>query len=174
MGEIYKYTPSNKIVRISYFFSSLSLKIANVGAIENGIRAASWSPNEERLIIATGNKTLLIMDTEFDAKNETTIDDGDETGNPENNDINQCNLSWRGDAKFFTTNYSILEGHKSLTRDLNLTVIKSPARSDASGGVVKSVSEKPLKTLSSHVTWQPNGSLIAGYEKIPTQTGGYK
>lgn len=36
-------------------------------------------------------------------------------------------------------------GHKCLIRNLELTVIKGPARADAKGGVVKSVSESPSK-----------------------------
>jgi hypothetical protein len=126
------------------------------------------------LLIASKNKTLLIFDPEFDLKNETPIDDGENTGDSQQNDIESLTFSWRGDAKFFATNYKILNGRKGLTRDLNLAVFKSAAKADAEGGVVKSVSEKPLSYLEKPLAWQPSGGIIAGFEKIPLSNGKYK
>ncbi len=136
--------------------------------------AASWSPNEERLLIASKNKTLLIFDPEFDLKNETMIDDGDQTGDVSQNEIVSVAFSWRGDAKFFTVNYQIQNGRKSLTRDLNLGVFKSAARADGENGVVKSVSEKPVVNMCKPVAWQPSGGIIAGFEKVPLPNGKFK
>ena len=128
--------------------------------------AASWSPNEERLVIASKNKALLIFDPEFDPKNETTIDDGPGAGDTETNPIESMTISWRGDAKFFTTNYSLQNGRKSLTRDINLAVFKSAAKPDAEGGVVKSVSETPVANIQKPLAYQPNGGIIASFEKV--------
>lgn len=116
----------------------------------------------------------MIFDPEFDLKNETMIDDGDQTGDPMQNEIESITFSWRGDAKFFSTNYQILNGRKSLTRDINLAVFKSAARADAEGGVVKSVSEKPVANMCKPVAWQPSGGIIAGFQKVPLQNGKYK
>ena len=108
----------------------------------------------------------MIFDPEFDPKNETTIDDGEYTDASTDVKIDSVSISWRGDAKFFSTSYAINGGRKSLTRDLNLAVFKSAAKSDPEGGVVKSVSEKPVPNLQKALSWQPNGGLVAAFEKI--------
>jgi len=148
--------------------------VSNVGSIEGGILAASWSPNEERLVIASKNNVLLIFDPEFEPMNETFIDDGEGTGEPSTAQIDSCTISWRGDAKFFSTSFSILGGRKSLTRDINLAVFKSAAKADAEGGVVKSISEKPLNNVEKPLAWQTNGGIVASFEKVPFGDGKYK
>ena len=135
---------------------------------------AKWSPNEEKLVLATKAGNLLILDTEFEPKCETTIDDGDCTGNPESLPISSACVSWRGDAKFLTVHYGVLDGRKALTRDINLAVFKSVARADPEGGVVQSVSEKPVKHLQNIVAYQPSGSLIASVERVQFEEGKYR
>ena len=61
-------------------------------------------------------------------------------------------------------NYYINNGYKALTRDLNLRIKKGPARADKEGGLIESVSEKPNKFSKLAVCFQPNGSLIAGFQ----------
>jgi len=160
-GEIFKVSPGSE-------------QVDNVGSIEGGLHSAKWSPNEEKLALATKEGRLLILDAEFEPKCETTIDDGDETGDPETLPISSASISWRGDAKFLTVIYGTPTGKKALTRDTNLTVFKSVARADAEGGVVKSVSEKPVKVLETLAAYQPNGSLIAGVERSSVQVEGDK
>lgn len=116
----------------------------------------------------------MIFDPEFDPKNETTIDDGEYTEGSTDHKVDSVSISWRGDAKFFSTTYTINNGRKSLTRDLNLAVFKSAAKADSEGGVVKSVSEKPVPNLQKALAWQPNGGLVAGFEKISIGNESYK
>lgn len=116
----------------------------------------------------------MIFDPEFEPMNETFIDDGEGTGEPSSAQIDSCTISWRGDAKFFSTSFSILGGRKSLTRDINLAVFKSAAKADAEGGVVKSVSEKPVNNVQKPLAWQTNGGIVASFEKVPLGDGKYK
>ena len=60
-------------------------------------------------------------------------------------------------------NYKLKGGYKCLTRNLELKVIKGPARADPDGGVVQSVSEKPISNMSLPIAFQPQGSVIAGF-----------
>jgi len=40
---------------------------------------AAWSPNQEILLLATGNNSIISMDANFDPLNEVPIDDNNET-----------------------------------------------------------------------------------------------
>lgn len=51
-----------------------------------------------------------------------------------------------------------------MTRDLELKVVKGPARADPEGGVVQSVSEKPVANMTRPVAFQPQGSVVAGFQ----------
>lgn len=107
-----------------------------------------------------------MLDPQFDMKNETPLDE------VENNNIKDVGISWRGDAKFFSTIFGSDEnGRKSLTRDSNLGIFKSAAKADPEGGVVKSVSEKNIKSLHRPLAWQPSGGIIAGYETVALKDG---
>lgn len=65
------------------------------------------------------------------------------------------------------TCYRVPGGCKCLHRDINLKVIKGPAKADPEGGLVQSVSEVPCKFLEIPLSIMPSGAFVAGYEKKP-------
>lgn len=156
-GDIWKVLPKNK-------------DIDTVGSIENGIYAARWSPNEEFLTIATKNETILLLSSNFDAKNEVLIDEEEQKNKTK---VLDATISWRGDSKFFSISYELDgKGRKAVTKDLNLTSFVSPAKSDPEGGLVQCVADKPWPQMKKPLAWQPNGGLIASVEENVVQEDG--
>ncbi|KAK7691913.1 hypothetical protein QCA50_005318 [Cerrena zonata] len=48
-----------------------------VGSVEAGITAASWSPDDSLITLATGDNKLILMTSTFDVVTETTLHTGD-------------------------------------------------------------------------------------------------
>lgn len=121
-----------------YLYKTESKECEEVGMLPDGILAGSWSPNQEYLAIASKGGKLLLFTPEFDPLYEAEIDDDDltfEAGTKEedkNRQIDDAQITWRGDSSIFVINYSINGGRKCLTRDIqkNLQVFKGPARAD--------------------------------------------
>jgi hypothetical protein len=73
-----------------------------------------------------------MLDSNIDFKGECELDDGDGSEGREVDLDKEINMSWRGDSKYFVTNFGLcgIEGRKCLMRDTNMSVFKSAARSD--------------------------------------------
>jgi hypothetical protein len=57
-----------------------------------------------------------------------------------------CSMSWKADGKYFAVNYQVGDGRKCLTRDVALSVFKSPSKGDTDEkGLVQSVGDAPVK-----------------------------
>jgi len=69
-----------------------------VGCVESGILGFSYSPNQEILVIATGNHTLISFDTSFDVISEVHIDDNPDTFKPPSTP-SPVYFTWKADAK---------------------------------------------------------------------------
>ncbi|KAL4476509.1 hypothetical protein ABPG74_010242 [Tetrahymena malaccensis] len=154
-GEIMKFSISDK-------------SCESVGCIENGILGFSYSPNQEQLIVATGNHTLLSFDNNFDVSKEVHIDE-DVNSFKAPSSPQPVYFAWKADAKFFACNFAVQGGRKSLTRSTELEVFKSAAQPDPDGQNVVSVSEEPTENLQGPISWQPTGNFIAGVDKKPSR-----
>ncbi|KRX06033.1 WD40-repeat-containing domain [Pseudocohnilembus persalinus] len=135
-------------------------EIEPVGMIDGGILGAQWSPNQEQLIIASRSSNLVSLNTNFDILNEVPIDE-----EKENVQDQPVYISWKNDAKFFMTNYALEGGRKALTRDTELNMFRSAAKSDPQGGIVESFAEKAVHELQGTHHWQPNSNFIGGWER---------
>lgn len=138
--------------------------------------ATSWSPNEEHFLIVQGDGKLVYYNTLFDMMSSVNLDDDDETFAPgqevneENSKISHAQVTWKGDSRVFSINYTINGGVKCLTRDVDMNIIKGPARADKENVTDKnvfSVSEKPIPNMRLPIAMMPSGSLIAGFQVVP-------
>ena len=157
-------------------------QIEEIACSPDGIIAGSWSPNEEYFIVIQGDGKLVLYNTLFDIISSVNLDDNDETFQPgqeitpENSSINSAKVTWKSDSRIFAVNYSINGGFKWITRDIQMNIIKGPARADKDTIELKdrnvlSVSERPIKEMNLPVTMMPNGSLIAGFQKRQDENG---
>lgn len=117
-----------------------------------------------------GDGKLTVYNTLFDVESSVNLDDNDETFEqgtevtPEMRQVRSAEITWKADSRIFAVNYSINGGFKCLTRDIEMNIIKGPARSDKDNVKEKnvfSVSEKPSEELRNPVAMMPSGSLIA-------------
>ena len=88
------------------FNQKIISKVSNEGSIENGISNALWSPNQEHLIIATNNKSLILLDVHFDFIKEIPLDDDDSLIKDVDMSIDNVSLVWREDSKVFFYKYN--------------------------------------------------------------------
>lgn len=52
---------------------TIEQSLVSVGNVESGLTGAAWSPDQELLILATGDDKLILMTQEFDSLNETVL-----------------------------------------------------------------------------------------------------
>lgn len=157
-------------------------QIEEIACVPDRIITGSWSPNEEYFIVIEGEGKLVVYNTLFDIVSSVNLDDNDETFKEgqeitsENSSIQSAKITWKSDSRIFAVNYSINGGFKCLTRDINMNIIKGPARADKEtidpkDRNVSSVSERPIKEMALPVSMMPNGSLIAGFQTGKDDSG---
>uniref|UniRef100_UPI00358E7191 elongator complex protein 1 n=1 Tax=Myxine glutinosa TaxID=7769 RepID=UPI00358E7191 len=159
-----------------------------VGSVESGLVDMVWSPDQEIVVLATGQKTLILMNKDFDPITEVSLDPED-----------------FGEAKFITLGWGKKEtqfqgsaGKKAAFQKQQEKLFASPLddekvriswRGDgqyfvvssvcpATGarklrvwsreGVLQSTSEA-IVGLEHPLCWKPSGSLIASTQRKPNK-----
>lgn len=161
-----------------------------VGSVDVGIEAATWSPDEELLAIATKADTLLFMTRDFEGISSATLSSSDL-------DIsNHVSVGWgkketqfkgRGAAKALrdpTVPEHYEDGVLSSTDDehvsiswrgdgqyvaVNSVLAAEPKRRIirvfSRDGALDSVSE-PVNGLEGALSWKPSGQILAGVRRL--------
>ncbi|KAK3050381.1 putative elongator complex protein 1 [Extremus antarcticus] len=160
-----------------------------VGSIDAGIRAASWSPDEELLAVCSGAGTMLFMTRDFDSIANITLAAEDLKVS------NHVSVGWgkketqfkgRGAAKALrdpTMPEHVDEGTLSFADDGRVTIswrgdgqfvaVNSALEGEqkrrvirvySREGLLESVSE-PINCLEGALSWKPKGQLIAGVQR---------
>ena len=125
--------------------------------------AMKASPNQEHIIAVLSNYTLLLISYDtLSVVNKCSVDDNDLSKVNENDILKEADISFKQNGDLFAVIYNVNNGYKCIVRDMKLNVFKGPARAD--NKIVFSVAEAPLDYMSSLVSFQPNGSLIAFYD----------
>ncbi|KAF9059561.1 IKI3 family-domain-containing protein [Rhodocollybia butyracea] len=83
--------------------------------VENGVLAASWSPDEFRFALVTGLNTLVVMTLAFDVQFEALLKDPSPALSTEcsPNDDNLPRISWRKDGSYLVVS-TISPSHRQL------------------------------------------------------------
>lgn len=121
-----------------------------VGFIDSEIRAMSWSPDYELLILVTGNGTILSMTQEWDIVAEVPVQE--QQAAPLNAEGAALpSISWRGDGNYFAVNTLDPDGERRIRvfdRSLALDSVSTPT-----------------PNLEEYSCWRPSGSSIASSQQ---------
>lgn len=161
-------------------------KIEIVGSVDAGITAASWSPDEELLAVATRADTLIFMTADFDSVANVSF-------NPEDAQLSKhVNVGWgKKETQFQGKRAKALrdptmpeyvdEGTLSACDDGRVTISwrgdgayvavntieshhRRMIRVFSREGVLDSVTE-PVDGLEGALSWRPAGNLMAGVQR---------
>ncbi|XP_012374284.1 elongator complex protein 1 isoform X2 [Dasypus novemcinctus] len=155
-----------------------------VGSVASGISVMSWSPDQELVLLATGQETLIMMTKDFEPIMEQQIhqDDFGESkfvtvgwGKKETQfhgsegrqalfqhesalpwDDHRPQVTWRGDGQFFAVS--------AVCPETGSRKVRVWSREFA----LQSTSE-PVAGLGPALAWKPSGSLIASTQDKPNQ-----
>uniref|UniRef100_A0A8C4N4Z8 Elongator complex protein 1 n=1 Tax=Equus asinus asinus TaxID=83772 RepID=A0A8C4N4Z8_EQUAS len=145
-----------------------------VGSVASGISVMSWSPDQELVLLATGQQTLIMMTKDFEPIMEQQIHQDDfgeskfitvgwgrkETqfhGSEGRKNLDWNNrITWRGDGQFFAVSV--------VCPDTGARKVRVWNREFA----LQSTSE-PVAGLGPALAWKPSGSLIASTQDKPNQ-----
>uniref|UniRef100_A0A4W3I756 Elongator complex protein 1 n=1 Tax=Callorhinchus milii TaxID=7868 RepID=A0A4W3I756_CALMI len=153
-----------------------------VGSVESGLTGMSWSPDQELVILTTGQETIIMMTKDFDPITEVRIhqDDFGEGkfitvgwGKKETQfhgsegkqaevqsavawDDQRPRVTWRGDGQLFAIGAICPVSGARKVRVWNRE------------GVLQSTNE-PVNGLEQALCWKPSGSLIASTQRKPNK-----
>uniref|UniRef100_T1JFT8 Elongator complex protein 1 n=1 Tax=Strigamia maritima TaxID=126957 RepID=T1JFT8_STRMM len=161
-------------------------KFETIGSVDDGFRAAAWSPDGDVLILVTGSRTMVAMTREFEqigefplffdhfgrgepvtigwGKKETQFHGSDGKKSvkvsPES-EVRVCDdgkprLSWRGDGQLFAVN-AISPG----TCSRNIYIFSRDCTLVYSG--------EAIAGLEPPISWKPNGSVVASVQRLPNK-----
>lgn len=164
-----------------------------VGSVDAGIAAAQWSPDEELLVIATGEDTVLFMTRDFDGTANLKL-------SPEDVKVSDhVSVGWgkretqfqgRGAKALRDPTVPLHVDEGTLREDeddrvsitwrgdgqyvaINATIKEEPKRRIirfyTREGVLDSVSE-PVNFMGGALGWKPTGQLIAAIQHLPNRT----
>eukprot|EP01027_Heterolobosea_sp_BB2_P015726 GEZU01022499.1.p1 GENE.GEZU01022499.1~~GEZU01022499.1.p1 ORF type:complete len:1152 (+),score=352.16 GEZU01022499.1:132-3587(+) len=120
-----------------------------------------WSPDQELVVFATGNHTLLSMTKNWEqleevpiTASELSIANESNTNNSNAATASRPIISWRGDGKYFAVNSVDPDSGKRWIRVWERACIFS------------SRSEDKVLGLSDTLAWRPDGSIIASHQYL--------
>ncbi|XP_061166857.1 putative elongator complex protein 1 [Saccostrea echinata] len=163
-------------------------QVESVGDVSSGIRAMSWSPDQEILVLATGQDTLIMMTREFDPITEKSI-------HPDNFGADEfVNVGWGKKETQFHGSVG-KEAAKQKTEEVKAALSwddKQPRiswRGDGQYFVVSSIcpntaarklrvwnrecehqsTSENVDGVEQALAWKPSGSLIASTQRKPNK-----
>lgn len=74
-------------------------EIEEIGEFDGGIKAMSWTSDQEMALIATGVNTLITMTASWSVLSEVSFEPADEGA--------EMNVCWRGDGQYFAQRYDV-------------------------------------------------------------------
>ncbi|CCH44803.1 Elongator complex protein [Wickerhamomyces ciferrii] len=124
-----------------------------VGSIDNGLQAASWSSDEETLVLVTNEKTIILLSRLFEPIAESTLQESD------SNLSNHVDVGWGSKETQFKG-----KGAKQLERDLikNLDLERDTNKRDPTMPLY--VDNGDLSTFDNHlasITWRSDCEFFA-------------
>jgi elongator complex protein 1 len=123
-----------------------------IGVIDGGIRAASWSPDYSSLTIVTGNNTLLLMSNTWEPISEIDL--------PPITPGSSLEVSWKGDGELLSITSQDAADQcyyaRIYTKALQLHAVGRNV-ADGPAGI--------LKGVGSSIAFAPNGTLVAIYQR---------
>uniref|UniRef100_A0A8B9TK49 Elongator complex protein 1 n=1 Tax=Anas platyrhynchos TaxID=8839 RepID=A0A8B9TK49_ANAPL len=154
-----------------------------VGSVDSGLSVMSWSPDQELVLLATGQQTLIMMTRDFEpiaekqihqnefgegkfvalgwGKKETQFhgSEGKQAAHlsPTSTwDDSRPRVTWRGDGQFVAVSAVCPETGARKVRVWNREL------------VLQSTSE-PISGLEQALAWKPSGNLIASTQEKPNR-----
>ncbi|PIK35018.1 putative elongator complex protein 1 [Apostichopus japonicus] len=140
-----------------------------VGTVDSGLTNMCWSPDQELLVLVTGQDTVILMTREFDpdvgekatqfhgtAGKEAAKEKSEEAGEVLPWDDKLVRISWRGDGEYFVT--SAIHPHRGFrqlriwNRECNLQF-----------------TSEEVNGLEQALDWKPSGSLIVSSQRLPNR-----
>ena len=137
---------------------------SQVGLVDGGILAGSWSPNHEYIAVVTKHGKLIVFN-KFEIRYEVEIDDDART-------IRDAEISWQGDSTMLVINYRTLVGRKCLT--INVKKNRRVVRARTDNQAVMSVSKAPVPTLELPICFMPDGSCVTGFQRRQQMDGEFE
>lgn len=126
--------------------------VDQIGVIDGGIHAASWSPDYSCLAILTGNNTMLLMSNTWEPISEIDF--------PAFNPQSPVGLSWKGDGELLSVVSQDVSDNTYHARIYNKSLqLHATGRNVADGPAAV------LKGLGGCTSFAPNGTLVAVYQR---------
>uniref|UniRef100_A0A452IGB4 Elongator complex protein 1 n=1 Tax=Gopherus agassizii TaxID=38772 RepID=A0A452IGB4_9SAUR len=153
-----------------------------VGSVDSGLTTMSWSPDQELVLLVTGQRTLIMMTKDFEPITEREIHQDDfgegkfitvgwgkketqfhgsegkqaEVPPASSSDDGRPRVTWRGDGQFVAVS--------AICPQTGARKIRVWSREL----VLQSTSE-PIPGLEQALAWKPSGSLIASTQEKPNK-----
>uniref|UniRef100_A0A672ZQF0 Elongator complex protein 1 n=1 Tax=Sphaeramia orbicularis TaxID=375764 RepID=A0A672ZQF0_9TELE len=162
-------------------FNLNTCQLECVGSVDSGLTSMSWSPDEELVILTTGQETVIMMTKDFEPITEMGIHQDDfgegkfitvgwgkkETqfhGSEGKQEVQPAavwddrrpRVTWRGDGQLFAVSAVCPQTGARKVRVWNRE------------GVLQATSE-PINGLEQALCWKPSGSLIASTQRHPNK-----
>ncbi|XP_015276159.1 PREDICTED: elongator complex protein 1 [Gekko japonicus] len=125
-----------------------------VGSVDSGLTVMSWSPDQELVLLATGQQTLILMTREFEPIMENQIHQ-DDFGEGE-----FITVGWGKKETQFHGSAGKQAAHAKPVKEEEVAAGARKIRVWSREFVLQSTSE-PVPGLEQGLAWKPSGSLVA-------------